>query len=133
MPRLHRRKTFWPWCVCLVKFSCSSKFHVNIITGSRVITIFVYKGWIEIRTSEIPPSKFCSILGQLKNTKFGTNVSKKSHLILENSQVTVFTVSQLLRENQQVGGKITPSHSVSNWKYPFGGNFVQNFKIVSLS
>ena len=28
----------------LVKFSYWSKFHVNIITGSGVMTIFVYKG-----------------------------------------------------------------------------------------
>ena len=29
---------------CLVKFSYWSKFHVNIMTGSGVMAIFVYKG-----------------------------------------------------------------------------------------
>ena len=34
---------FWPYFVSLVKFSFSSKFHVNIITGPGVTTIFFYK------------------------------------------------------------------------------------------
>ena len=37
-------KTFWRCFVFLVKFSYWSKFHVNIITGSGVITISFYKG-----------------------------------------------------------------------------------------
>ena len=37
-------KCFWCYFVSLVKFSCWSQFHVNIITGSRVMTISFYKG-----------------------------------------------------------------------------------------
>ena len=37
-------KFFWRCFVSLVKFSYWSKFHVNIITGSRIMTIFFYKG-----------------------------------------------------------------------------------------
>ena len=40
-----------------------SKFDVNIITGSGVMTIFFYKDWPEIRKSEIPSSNVCSISG----------------------------------------------------------------------
>ena len=39
--------------VSLVKFSYWSNFHVNIITGSGVMTIFFYKGLA--RNPEIPP------------------------------------------------------------------------------
>ena len=35
---------FWSHRVSLVKFSYWSKFHVNIITGSGAMTIFIYKG-----------------------------------------------------------------------------------------
>ena len=41
------------------------------------------------------------------NTKFGTNISDKKLLNTTKCQVTAFTISELLRENQQ--GKITPS------------------------
>ena len=44
----------------LVKFSYWSMFHVNIITGSRVI-IFFHIGLT--RNLEIPPSQFCPISG----------------------------------------------------------------------
>ena len=35
---------FWHWRVSLVKFSYCSRFHVDIIIGSGVMTIFAYKG-----------------------------------------------------------------------------------------
>ena len=47
--------------VSLVKFSCWSKIHVNIITGSGVTTISIYKGLTRNRKSEIPLSEFCQI------------------------------------------------------------------------
>ena len=46
--------------VCLVKFSYWSRFHVNIITGSGVMTIFFDKG---LRKSDITRSEFCPIFG----------------------------------------------------------------------
>ena len=61
--------------VSLVKFSYWSKFHVNIITGSRVMTIFFYKGL----TTNTPVWVLHNIwrLRQLKATKFDTNVSNE--------------------------------------------------------
>ena len=44
-------KFFWRCRVSLVKFSCWSTFHVNIMTGSGVMTIFIHKGLA--RNSEI--------------------------------------------------------------------------------
>ena len=39
------RQFFWRCRVFLIKFNYWSMFHVNIMTGSRVSTIFVYKGF----------------------------------------------------------------------------------------
>ena len=70
-------KFFWRCFVSLVKFSYLSKFHVNIVTGSRIMTIFFYK-WFprnpEIRKT--PVWVFPSIwrLGQGMDTTFDTNV-----------------------------------------------------------
>ena len=71
-----RHRHFFLLClVSLVKFSYWSKFHVNIITGSRVMTIFFYKGL----TTNTPVWVLHNIwrLRQLKATKFGTNVSNE--------------------------------------------------------
>ena len=38
-------KFFWRWRVSLIKFSYWFKFHINVITGSGVMAIFVYKGF----------------------------------------------------------------------------------------
>ena len=57
-----------------------SKFHVNIITGSGVMTIFFYKGLTrnpEIRNTPIWVLPNIRRLGQIRDTKFGTNVSNK--------------------------------------------------------
>ena len=56
-------KFFWRCFVSLVKFSYWSKFHVNIITGSGIMTIFFYKGLTRNWKSEIPPSEFFPISG----------------------------------------------------------------------
>ena len=71
-----RHRHFFLLClVSLVKFSYWSKFHVNIITGSRVMTIFFYKGL----TTNTPVWVLHTIwrLRQLNATKFGTNVSNE--------------------------------------------------------
>ena len=53
-------KIFWH-CFVSLKFSYWSKLHVNIITGSRIMTIFFYKGLI--RNLEIGNTSvwFCPI------------------------------------------------------------------------
>ena len=73
-------KLFWGCLVSLVKFSYWPKFHVNIIPGSGVMTIFFYKGLT--RTPEIGNTHvlvFPNIwrLGGVLDTKFGTNVSNR--------------------------------------------------------
>ena len=74
---------FWCCHASLVKFIYWYKFHVNIMTGSGIMTIFVYKGLIrnpEIRNTlswDLP--NICR-LGQVRNIKFGTNAFHKKSL-----------------------------------------------------
>ena len=96
---------FWCCFVSLVNFSYWSKFHVNIITDSRIMTIFFYKGLT--RNPEIGNTPVWVLpniwrLGWVRDTKFDMNVYNK---MLLNARVTAFTVSKLLRENQS---KATP-------------------------
>ena len=63
-----------------IKFSYWFKFHVNIITGSVVMTSFLYKGLT--RNPEIGNTPVWVLpniwrLRRVRDTKFGTNVSKK--------------------------------------------------------
>ena len=72
-------KTFCRCFVSLVKFSCWSTFHVNIINGSGVMTIFFYK-WLAINSEiEYTPVFFPIVLrfGQFRDTKFSRNVSNE--------------------------------------------------------
>ena len=66
--------------VSLLKFSYWSKFHVNIIAGSGVMTIFFYKGLSrnpEIGNTPIRVLSNIWRLGLVRNTKFDTNVSNQ--------------------------------------------------------
>ena len=99
-------KFFWHFFVSLVTFSYWSKFHVNIITGSGIMAIFFYKDWPEIRKSEIPLSEFCPISedwGELCIPNLARMFLIKCYLMLQNSRVTAFTVSELFRGNQLRG------------------------------
>ena len=69
-------KIFWHCFIFLVNFSCCSKFHVNIITSSGVMTITFYKTLtrnLEIGNTPVWVLPNVWRLGQVKNTKFGTN------------------------------------------------------------
>ena len=64
----------------LVKLSYWSMFHVNIITGSLVLTIFLQRGLT--RNPEIGITCVCVLpniwrLEQIRDIKFGTNVPNK--------------------------------------------------------
>ena len=61
--------------VSLVKFSYWLKFHVNIMTCSGVMTIFVYKGLTRNLKSKIPPSEFCPISENLGELGIKTGVT----------------------------------------------------------
>ena len=66
--------------VSLVKFSYWSKFHVIIFTGSGVTAISFYKGLTrnpEIRNTPVWVLPNIWRLGQVRNTKFGMNISNK--------------------------------------------------------
>ena len=67
------------FCFFFVKFIYWSKFHVNIITNSRVLTIYFYK-WLNrnLDIGTIPVWVFPIIwkLGQVTETTFGANVAK---------------------------------------------------------
>ena len=80
---------FWRFFVSLVHLNYWSKFHVNIITSSVVMTISFYEGLT--RNSEIGKTHFWVLpnvwrLEQVRDTKFGTNVSNKMLLTAENCQ-----------------------------------------------
>ena len=95
-------KSFWRCFVSLVKFSYWSKFYVNFITNSGVITIFFYKGLT--RNPEIgnTPFEFCLISGDWSMLRIA-NLTQTSLIKikwnLQITRVTAFTVSELLREN----------------------------------
>ena len=79
-PKWSHRQIFWHCFVSLVKLSCLSKFHVNFITGSRVMTISFYKGLTrnpEIGNTPVWVSPIIWRLGRVRNTKLGTNASNK--------------------------------------------------------
>ena len=70
-------KIFWGCFISLVKFSYWYKFHVNIVSGSGIMTIFFYKeltGNPEIGNSSVWILPNILRLGQVIDTKFGTNV-----------------------------------------------------------
>ena len=71
---------FWRCFVSLIRFSYWSKFHVNIIIGSGVLTIFFYKGLarnLEIGNTPVWVLPNIWRLGWVRDTKFGTNVSNE--------------------------------------------------------
>ena len=73
-------KFFWHCFVSLVKFSYWSKFHVSIITGSGVMTIFFYKRLTRnpvIRNTPVWVLPDIWRLGWVTDTKFGTIVWNK--------------------------------------------------------
>ena len=66
--------------VSVIMFSYCSQFHVNIITGSGVVTILFYKGLtrnLEMGNTPVWVLPNIWTLGQVRDTKFVTNVSNK--------------------------------------------------------
>ena len=91
---------FWRFFLSFVKFSCWSKFHVNIITSSEVMIIYFYKGSTrnpEIRNTPIWVLPNIWRLGQVSDTKFGMDVSNEMLLNaakMPGLQLLPFTVSE---------------------------------------
>ena len=93
--------------ISLVKFSYWSKFLVNIITG--VMAIFIYKELKSQIIGNIPiwvlPNNWR--LKQVRNTKFGMNVSKKMLLNAAKCQGYTFYHLWVIKEKPTVESKIT--------------------------
>ena len=106
------------WHHLIVTFFDVALFLLSrLVTGPRFMTISALtlelwqfsfiKDWPEIRNRKYPVCVFPNIwrLGLVRDTKFGMNVSNKILLNTANARVTAFTVSKLLRENQQEWGR----------------------------
>ena len=79
-PIWRQRQFFWRCFVSLIKFSYWSKFHVNINTGSAMMTIFFYKGLRrnpEIGNTHVWVFPNIWRLGRVMDTKLGMNVSNR--------------------------------------------------------
>ena len=103
------RHIFWRCRVSFVKLSYWSKFHINIMTGSGVMTIFVYKRLT--RNTEIGNTPFWVLpniwrLGRARDTKFGKNVSNKLLLNATKCQGYSFYRFWVIKGKQR--GKTTP-------------------------
>ena len=84
---------FWRCFIFLVKFSYWSKFHVNIITGSGVMTL--------TRNSEIGNTTIWILpniwrLERVRDTKFGKNVSNEMLLNAGKCQRCSFYLFQVI-------------------------------------
>ena len=98
--------------VSLVKFSYWSKFHVNIITGSGVMTIFFYKGltWNpEIGNTHVWVLPKIWRLGQVRDTKLGMNVSHKMLLNAAKYQGYSFYRFGIIKGKPTGGVKLPPT------------------------
>ena len=80
----------------------------DVIVNFFDVVVFLLSSLVtvpEIQKSKIPPSVLPNIwgLGQVRDTKFGKIISNKMLLNAAKARVTDFSVSELLRENQQGG------------------------------
>ena len=105
-------KVFWWIFFSLVKFSYWSKFHVNIITGSGVMTISFYTGLTRNpENGNNPVIVLPNIwrLGRVRNTRFGTNISNKMLLNASKCQGYSFYRFWVIRgKATRAGGGISP-------------------------
>ena len=101
---------FLTFFVSLVEFSCWFKFHVNIITGSGIMTIFFYKGLTrnpEIGNTPVWVLSDIWRLGRVMDTKFGATVFNRMLLNAAKFQGYNFNCFWLIKR-KPTGGKITP-------------------------
>ena len=106
-------KIFWRCFVSLIKFSYCSKFHVNMIAGSGVMTISFSKRLTRHRKIGNTPVWVLPDIWRLEYQipNFARKPLIKCYWMLENARITASTVSGLLRENQQraEGGDSPPT------------------------
>ena len=96
----------------LFLLSCLVNGPIFMSISSLVLELWQFsfiRDWPEIRKLEIPPSKFCPIFGEWDKSGIPNLVRFsliKCYLMLQNARVTAFTVTELLRGNQQGGGGV---------------------------
>ena len=113
---------FWCYFVFLVKFSYWSKFHFNIITGSGIMTIFVYKGltrYPEIRNIPVWVLPNIWRLGRVMGTKFGANVSNRMLLNAAKFHGYNFYRSWVIKRKPTEGNSQTKIKQLMNKKYVY--------------
>ena len=99
---------FLSWPSFFVIFSYWSRFHVNIMTGSGVMTIFVCKGLTRNpKTGNTPIWVLPNTWGELEIPNLARMFVIKCYWMLQITSVATFIVSEVLRENQQ-GDKLPP-------------------------
>ena len=108
----HHHQFFWGFA-SLVKFSYLSKFHVNIITGSGIMTISFCNGLT--RNPEIGNALIWVLpniwrLGQVKNTKLGPIFSNKILLNAEKCQGCSFYRFWVIKGQPTGQVKLPPLH-----------------------
>ena len=102
---------FWCCLVSLVKFSYWSKSHVNIITGSGIMTSFFYKRLTrnpKVGNAHVWAFPNIWRLRQVMDTKFGSNVCNKMLLNAAKFQGYSFCRFWVMKGKPTGGGKITP-------------------------
>ena len=117
-------KLFWRYRVFFVKISYCSKFHVNIMTVSGVMTIFLYKELTRNPEIENTPVWFLPNiwrLGQVWNTKFCTNVSNKLLVNGAKSHGNTF-YSFLFIKRKPTRGDYLPPNGLSTLIYAHNHN-----------
>ena len=137
---------FWRFLVFLVKFSYWSKFHVNIITCSGVMTISFYKGLtrnLEIGNTPVWVLPNIWRLERVRKTKFGKNVSDKILLCASKFQGCSFYRFWVIKR-KPTGGKITPlptptprlglnkKESEAKYKLTIDNNNIESTKSIKL-
>ena len=105
LPDMISSSFFWHFFISLVKFSYWYKFHVSMITGSGVMTIYFYKGLT--RNPEIGNTPVWVLhniwrLKRVRNTKFWTSLIRL-YWMLQNDKVVPFIVSELFKKTNRGG------------------------------
>ena len=109
MPTWRHRQYFFTLPCFIVKFSYWSKFHVNIMTGSGSMTIFVYKGltWnLEIGNTPVWVLPNICRLGQVRNTKICTNMFNEK--LLNTAKCQGYSFYRFWVIEQKPTGRILP-------------------------
>ena len=118
LPTWRHPKVFFDVAVFLLSgLVTGPSFMAMSLLGMELRQFSFIADWPKIWKSEIPLSEFCPISGdrgELRIPNFGRMFLMASYRMLQNCRVTAFTVSELIRENQQ-GSKNTPIPLPTQW------------------